>query len=105
MPVFVRHLRREQQLHLVVGSGEQEGREQGGDVELALEAVGEDPNKAGTRRLVKGSEGVGVDREVDRQGRPLVPLPVLVKRPERPRPFRELLDLHPLPVDAHRGRA
>ena len=39
--------------------------------------------------------------EVDRERRPLVPLPVLVKHPERPRPFRERLDLQFPPVDAH----
>jgi hypothetical protein len=99
--VLVGHLRREQELHLVVGSGEQEGREQGGDVELGVEAVCEHHDEAVARRLVKGREAGAIRGEVDREGRPLVPLPVFVERSERPRLFRELLDLHFPPVDVH----
>jgi hypothetical protein len=93
--VLVAHLRREQELHLEVGSGEQERREQGGDVELGLEAVREHPDEAVARRLVKGRETGAIRGEVDREGRPLVPLPVPLERSERPRPFRELLDARP----------
>jgi hypothetical protein len=66
-----------------------------------VEAVREHPDEAVARRLVKGREADGIRGEVDREGRPLVPLPVLVERSERPRPFRGLLDLHFPPVDAH----
>jgi hypothetical protein len=68
-----------------------------------VEAVREHHDEAVARRLVKGREAGAIRGEVDRERRPLVPLPVLVERSERPRPFRELLDLLFSPVDAHAG--
>ena len=104
MAVLIGDLRREQELHFVVGSGEQERREQGGDVELGVESVREHHDEAVARRLVKSRETGGIGGEVDLEGRPLVPLPVLVERPERSRPFRQLLDLYFPTVNAHASR-
>ena len=104
MAMLVGDLRREHQPQIVVRSGEQEGREQDRDVELGMESVREHPDEPRARRLVERRETRGIDREVDRERRPLMPLPVLVERPERSRPFRQLLDLHFPTVNAHASR-
>ena len=101
MPVLVGDLGRQEQLNVIVRRGEQERSEQGGDVELGVEAVREHPDEPGARRLVECREALGVNREVDLERRPLMPLPVLVQRPEGSRVSHELLDLHRLSVDLH----
>jgi hypothetical protein len=58
VPVLVGQLPREQKLQFVVRGGKQEGREQGSDVELGMEAVRGHPNEAGTSRLVQSREDV-----------------------------------------------
>src|SRR5438046_1990676 len=83
------------------GRGEQERREQGGDIELGVEAVREHPHEPRARLLLERREAVGVNREVDLEWRPLMPLPVLVERPEGSGVSHELLDLHCLLVNPH----
>src|SRR5262249_9222179 len=78
--------------------------EQGGDVELGVEAVREHPDESGARLRVERREAIGVDREVDLERRPLMPLPVLVQRAEWSWACHELLDLHRLLVDPHANR-
>ena len=65
VPVLVGDLGRQQELNVVIRGGEQERREQDGDVELGVEAVREDPDERHACRPVERREAVGVDREVD----------------------------------------
>src|SRR6266540_1834776 len=89
VPVLVCHLCREQQADVVVGRGEQEGRQQLSDVELGVEAVRIDPHQPLTGLTVQPGEGDRVDGEVNRQRRPLMALPVLVQRRKRPTPLTQ----------------
>ena len=59
--MLVGDLGRQEQLNVVVGRGEQERSEQGGDVELGVEAVREYPDESGARLLVERREALGVN--------------------------------------------
>ena len=104
MPVLVGDLGRQNQPKIVVRGGKQERRQQDRNVELGVETVREHPDKPRARRLVKRRETLRVDREIDLERRPLMPLPVLVERPERSRVSHEALDLRRFPVTPHPTR-
>ena len=102
--MLVGDLGRENQPKIVVRGGEQERRQQDRNVELGMETVREHPDKPRARRLVERRKARGIDREIDLERRPLMPLPVLVERPERSRVSHEPLDLNRFPVTPHRTR-
>src|SRR5215831_15389154 len=79
MAVLIGRLCREQALELPARGSAEEGREQPGDVELSMEAVREDPEKPRTLALAERAEACFVRRQVDRERRPLMPLPVCVE--------------------------
>src|SRR5262249_61474546 len=70
---------REQRLQLPVRGGNEEGREQTSDAEFGVESVGEDPEKTLALALAEQLEARCVRRKVDRERRPLMPLPMLVE--------------------------
>ena len=78
--MLIGSLRGEQELQLPARRGHQEGRKEAGDVELGVEAVREDPHESFAIGLGERLEGGCIRRQVDRERRPLMPLPVLVER-------------------------
>src|SRR5206468_11385897 len=75
MAVLVGDLGRQQQPNVVVGGGEQERREQNGNVELGVEAMRDYPDQPRTSRLIERRQAPGGDRDVALRRRPLRPLP------------------------------
>ena len=78
--VFVRDLRCEEQLYLVIGRSEQERGKESSDIELGVEAMGEDPKEARLLLSLEHGEARAIGGEIELERRPLVSLPMRIQR-------------------------